>query len=251
MNTNKDQTYLVNELTQACKKADLSTVKDLINKISFELPYNGSAYAKEIFLAACESNDLDTIKFLVDHHTAGDYVNLSQNISTGLKIAVNNQNRNYDVIRYLEREPKLSRVLYLQSRLPAKAAYEDNLEFLDAVLDLNDTSKYNLYMWPKLDIIEYGCNDGNSFVIKHFFNTPNLKNVLDPILTFKEVCELNNHELLSFFIFDLNIQKTEQISEIIKENEDAKKMFTIRDLNSSLAQELDDQEPQSHRKLKM
>jgi hypothetical protein len=240
MDNKLSQEQLITEVVDACIKADLNKVKQLINQVVFESPY-GHRDARKIFLGACESNNLDVIKFLIDNRNSGDNMNMSQIVSDGLKISLNAPTRNYDLIRYLAREPKLSRVLYAKDYLPGKAASEDDLVLLDAILDLKDTSKYNVYMWPKEDIIRDGCANDNSIVIKHFFTTPKLKDVLDLTSTFKEASRHQNHDLLSFFIFELNIDKTEDIAEFMEKdnNEKARKMFKIRELNDSLMQNLD------------
>jgi hypothetical protein len=240
------QEELVTEVIAACEVGDLDKVKDLIPKVSFQSPYNEKyADSKKIFIKACLSGNLDIVKFLIDTPYSSSTMNYHLFIEEALTDITNTaDSKNYNIIPYLLKEPKLNRPYNLKSILGlliGKVLLQDNLGLLNAFLNLDDPINLNVAEWPRQHIVKMGCANDGSKIIKHFFTTPYLEKKLCPFFAFKEACLKKNSELQRFFIFDLNIEKTEDIFTYIKNGkyDEAEKLFNLRDLNTSLTEELD------------
>lgn len=240
------QKELVNEVIKACEIGDLDKVKDLIPKVSFQLPYNEkNADAKEIFIKACLSGNLDIVKFLIDNPHSSSTMNYSLFIEEALTYITDTANsKNYNIIPYLLKEPNLNRPYNIKSILGlliANTVLQDNVSLLNAFLNLDDPTNHNIADWPIQHIVKMGCVNDNSKIIKHFFTTPYLQKKLCPVFTFKEACLKKNYELQRLFIFDLNIEKTEDITKYLKNGNylDVEELFNLRELNTSLSKELD------------
>lgn len=253
------QKEIVNEVVEACENSNLDKVKELIPKVSFQPPYNEkNADAKEIFIKACLSGNLDIVKFLIDNPHSSTNMNYGLIIDDALfEIANTADNKNFHIIPYLLKEPKLNRTYTFKSNLGlliGNVLLQDHIGLLNAFLNIDDPINYNIADWPIQQIVKLGCANDKSEIIKHFFTTPHLKNKLCPVFTFKEACLKKNYELQRFFIFDLNIEKTEDITKYLKNGKypETENLFSLRDLNASLSKELDGtQQASSTKKLKL
>jgi hypothetical protein len=105
--------------------------------------------------------------------------------------------------------------------------------------------------WSK-EKININANKGEAIrkvfgldIVKYLLTSPDLKEHINVHIkkdsAFKSALERKDLDVLSFFIFDLDIDKTPYIEKYLQlmPNNEVEKMFAIRDLNRSLNNELE------------
>lgn len=100
---------------------------------------------------------------------------------------------------------------------------------------------------PKEDLnykFRIACLHGDLEVIKYLLTSSDLKQQADihfqRDVGFKYACQ-NSLDIVRFFVFDMNIEKTLTIKQYLKKfpNEQVENMFKLRELNQKLEKELD------------
>jgi hypothetical protein len=212
-------------LWKSCQTGDLATVENLLtNKklFLFEVP------VKEIFNDTCRAKHLNIIKYLLTSPHAKIFHNAHMKDDKWIEYLCHRTN-SLPVLEYLLTSPDLEQHPNLSSDTKAIKAAIDSLQM-------------NL--------------------VKFLISSPNLKHHVDPHacqdIVFKTAFNSNNLHFLRELIFELNINKTQEIENFIaeiknRENygktnfygfslketmESVEDMFSIRDLKNTLQSEL-------------
>jgi len=180
-----------------------------------------SKHANSIFLYACLENRLNVVKYLIENH-------LSK-----IDKKDNNQRDNYSNINV---------GAYYATKM-------GNVKILDYLF--NSNLPHFLPESLKDGVLfSYSCTSPGLNCIKYLFSKPELKKHIDlhfgGDMPFKRMFESLDLEAMKYFIFDLQIEKTQEITEFLDKldgfsNIQAKKVkdfFAIREFKEGLTEEL-------------
>jgi hypothetical protein len=162
----------------------------------------------DAFIDACQDGNFEEVKYLLNSHDLVKNADIHAYDDLGFRKAC--ARGHLDIARYLLTSPELE-------------------EHADMNACENESLKVN-------------STNGNLYSVK-FMTSPEFKDKLklDGVLEFffKYVNQKNVH-VAHYFIFDLNIERTESINKILKDYPDSKleKAFALRDLNKELNTEL-------------
>lgn len=206
------QADLNSRLNLACEKGWIEEVIYLLtsDELLLHSYINNEGYPLK---KACQFGHLEIVKYLLTSPDLKEHANIIVKDNMALNLAC--QNGHLDVVKYL----LTSQDLKIQA----------------------DISSENYCA------VSYACRGGHLKIIKYLLTTTDLKEPLDIHveldLIFRQLTEKRNFEALKYIIFELNINKTEMIDELLRyvvepAKEQINKMFELRDLNQNLANEL-------------
>lgn len=148
----------------------------------------------------------------------------------------------FEMLKFMLEHPKLikNKNNRLMEILPRSVAGSGRLKMLEYLFEKfpNDPGlNTNLI---EGDILIHAARNGHLHIIEHIFN--NYKNKIDIHLykdeAFRAACHANQLDVLKYFIFDLNIKKTQDIINHIDGEHSIMNIFEARELNESLKNEL-------------
>lgn len=233
---------LEDEILKACEAGNLSVVKKLIQKIKFNPDLNkidDTAY--EIFMRACMHGHLKIVKEFINNPHTSQHINRPYIINEAL--LESSYVSNVNIVSYLINEPQVIRSdkfyskCYLAGLDTAKNGHIDTLK---ALLNLSEDNS-NRSILENGQILEYACNHKQYDFIKYIYTEPKLEGFFNKDNCFKYVCIKKDLDLLRFFVWDLNIEKTRVISDFLNKNEynEIENLFELRKLNQHLNIDLD------------
>jgi len=249
---NYEEQWIIDNILKCCENGDLNTIEQLINQINFDSPYNfKNRFAKKLFHTACGNEQIDIAKFLISSPYSDTHINQEFIITEALEESIHN--RKLKSIDYLINDSTLNlqHNFYFSDYL-FKASNNDDLDLFKALLNIDNQNYNNISLLDKQSILNEACSKQSHKIIEYVCNTPELTKYVDHDEWFELAAIYSNEKLLSFFIFDLNIQKSEKILNFFEEYdvEEAKEMFTTRDAYNELNNELENKETNS-KKLKV
>jgi hypothetical protein len=252
---NDDQEAIVEATIKACKVGDLNTVENLINKISFEPPYNKkNKTAEDIFINACTSGQLEIVQFLERSKYSHAYININSIFNAALGESISA--KQYEIISYLLNDSTLTipEQSYYQTRSRLfSSASEDDVELFKALLNLKNTENNNSYILKSENILKEACSKQSYKIIQYVCNIPELKEYMNLHDWFEIAAIYSNQSLLNFFISELNIPKDEKIIQFLEEYDvpEVGKMFNARDLHEELKTYLNSNDILKNKPLKL
>jgi ankyrin repeat protein len=203
----------INEsLLDACIDGDLDKVKFLLT--SPELRHNADIHYKEDkpLHQACEHNQLHIIQYLLSSPELKEHSDIHSKNDWTLNIACNEGH--FEIVRYLLTSP-----------------------------DLKEHSNI------KRHSLEYAIQMGNIDIVDYLLNSPDLKEPVNIHIhedsIFIKACEFGDMKTLQYLIYDLNIDRTDDINKYLEDPNgnlvnEAKNMFELRELNKQLNNSLPD-----------
>lgn len=211
---------------------------DLINKVP------GHSFCYHLTMAACSSGKLDVLKKLFESDLIKAKADLSSFFTEYLNSAC--EHGHLDIVQYLFSNLDIQKsqkelVASMGLTFAAQNGKVDIIEYL-----LNEFTGPNIQQ-HNLDngaLTNTACEYGQIDVIKflHKKDILNKDNIhVHSDYHFETALENNQLETIRYFIFDLNINKTEDINQALKNkpNAEVERMFTLRDLNNHLNASLD------------
>jgi hypothetical protein len=236
------QEALKSELLNACISGNINFIKQIVNTdLVGRIPSGPLCY--QLGLAACANDKTDIIKCLMDSPELHNRINREHYITEYFKIAC--ANGRLKTVEYLSTADNINRE-------NPKLLFSIGLTYATRDGKLNIT-KYLLEHFKDLineDVIKTGqlvntaCEYGELEILKylHSINILNKDNIhQDDDANFRIAYDNNKLEIIRYFIFDLNMDKTEDIKQILseKKNKEIEHMFALRDLNKELHSDLE------------
>lgn len=257
-------------------------------------------YSSDKFMSACKNNDIEYVKTIIDQRTikrvSRDFAHftIAEAASNGhlevVQYLLDSPNTNKGFYKYVEESftkacsmGHLHVVQYLIenhsfSFLPDKkqtilhysactAAKMGHIQVIDYLFSLNHQS-FQPEILKHGVLLCYACVRGSVESLSYLFSKPELKKHLDihceQDLPFKHICGSWNLDAIKYFIFDLNINKTDCITKFLDKDynpddkfansyiHQAQEWFKLRQFNNSLEKELNEN-PQisTNKKLKI
>lgn len=266
-----DEAYRIKDaIYRACKSNDSDKVRELLdahNAIILEVfdkkfsistkelnnpPYMNSITISDPIDTAISNGSFESAKALLEDSEIKSYINTCHYLKY-FKAAC--RFGNLPIVNYLLLDSKVSFMPYDEACLFGLkiAARNDNLEIIKYFRNLPNRESIDIRR-ENIDILDEACENGCTDIVKYIFNDPKVEKfqlILEELESrFKQACLSESKELIQFFIFDLNIPFTNYIknsldfyysgefSDLDKKKE-IENWFNIRDLKSSLSQELD------------
>lgn len=162
-----------------------------------------------------------------------------------------------DLIKYLLTSDELSRNAQLTDDCFSAACLYNHLNIIKYFLTSPDLEEHrDLHFHCNYTLIK-AAKYGNLEIVKYLFNSPECKEYVDIHANnntpFINALIGEQFEILNYFIVELNMEKTDRITEVLKKlpNEYIEKLFTARDLNKELGQELNTENTSTPKKNKI
>lgn len=193
------------------------------------------------FIAACSKGNLEVIDYIIN--TKHIPFNLFRHLNLNNAFFIASENNQIKIIDYLSNHQQL--------KDNETKGYSPNLYLHTAVMQGHKEMVEYLLLSRKTPIIcDIHSDDDRALIYSFTYNHLDIAKFLllsekieehsnihtqkDSI--FKFLCELNDPKYLEFIIFELNIDKTDEIEKLLQEpqHQFIEKMFDIRDLNSNL-----------------
>lgn len=198
------------------------------------------------FVEACKYGNLEIVKYLLTSPELKKHANLYASDDSGFKNACHNGH--LDIIEYIITSDELKD--YPNSRFKNKFTFSDS--YVGAIGDFDTFKLLNELLRLSGEdacilnevVIKYAAQRGHSEVVKYMLNYLELdshpkRNEIKEF-SFFWASRKNFLDIANFLIFDMNIEKSEDIEEFLKEepNKQVEHMFELRKLNGKLREEL-------------
>jgi len=207
--------------------------------------------ADKLLLTACEEGDIKMMKCILSSSYKRKELKDYNNIASVIKLAC--KNNNWDAIFYLLTSPLIDRFncsvtdfnnYNLTHVAFAQCANLGNINTLEKLLDTFYESESTNDSLKNGNLLIDAIMEGHLNVVKFLFSSPKTKEKLNihknDDQPFKCAYNNNHIDILKYFIFDLNIEKTLEIDKFLKKKSDLEidKMFETRSLKNSLSHDL-------------
>lgn len=244
----------------ACSKNKIELMNYLL--YSNDLPHHADVKADNYsaFTLACEGN-LEAVKILVP---LLEFKNEEDKfLVAGNAMIKASEFGNVELIKYLLSEERIANYLDIENDSEdwlRNAGSKGHIEAFNYLLNIGNNKHLALYSEHTIleDIILNCFIDDKLDMVKYIFNNEDLKRNInlnsDEDYLFKFLCENGaDNDIIRFLVFDLNIERTEEIQRCLIENNytDFIKIFDTRDLNDSLKNEMSESDMKRERKPKI
>lgn len=208
----KFQNFMDITFSLACKNSDNIIVDLLLNSSEFKLNADINCDNGEPLIKAAENDDLDMIKYLTTHP----------------KFIIN-------------RAIPDDSVLF-------SACLKGNIEIIDYFYTQPNLKKHFDFLTGCNNLLMIASEHGQLEVAKYLLNSPKLKEEIsdsDIEKAFKKACYKKQFNIIEYFIFDSNIEKTPSIESYLEHNGyfTVQSLFEKRDLNKELNNSLNQNNP--------
>ncbi len=246
---------LTDYLESCCQNNDIEAVKYLVSnsELTLKPSLNGerTIYTNHdnAILISCELGNLEILDILLTSHDIDNNVkDIKTQLDEGLLLA--SQTGKVDIIKYLLTSDKISRHPYINHNngealcLACENGHLEAVRYLLASPDLKEhipiTARRGFYLLE-------ACWNEHFEVVRYLLTSPELKehpsihNNDDEIFSY--ALSENKIDLINFLIFEIGIEKNENIIDLLEEqqNEKVKGWFQLRELNKDLKADLSEQ----------
>ena len=236
------QQELKDKLLHACSHGNINFIKQIVNTdLVGSIPSGPLCY--QLGLAACANGKTDIIKCLIDSPELHNRINREHYITEYFKIAC--ANGRLKTVEYLSTADNINREnpKLLFSIGLTHATRDGKLNIAKYLLE-NFRDLINEDVIKTGQLVNTACEYGELEILKylHSINILNKDNIHQhDDANFMLAYDNNKLEVIRYFIFDLNMDKTEDIKQILsqKKNKEIEHMFTLRDLNKELHSNLE------------
>jgi ankyrin repeat protein len=224
---------------EACKSGDIKKIKDFLKSYKNEEEF--PIYGSNMVMEAIKGNQFDIVKTIFDSGLQKDELNEPSNAEVFFSYA--SMFGSHQIYKFLfhhfeENETIFKRTMEITPRTIAHYGQLDSLKYLFANYSENELLQKNL---KEGDILSHACMGGSLDIIKYILNDENLKQHVDIHIygdnPFKSAYRQGKKNVMEYFIFDLDIELSKDIKEVVETDSDAFKMFSVRELAKSLEQD--------------
>lgn len=221
------------------------------------LNYNNKRLLAEYF-NACRFNDVEKLEFLLTHPLMKNRLDIHAQKDLALSRAA--EHGSLDALKFLLTSPKLTEKMNVSSRdygCFRMAVIKGHMEIVDYLLTSPDlTEKADIHARDDWAIIA-ACQNGHVDIVKYLLTSPKLtehsnvhiqndepfKLIFSDLNFYNKYSQKTAHELIEYFIFEYQIDYTEDIYEFLNYDIEPyityRKMFETRELKNSLTENLE------------
>lgn len=224
----------------ACSKGDMKEVKFLVKKL--KIKKNNLNRGLEL---ATIFGHLDIVQYLLTSNSLKEHADIHYNDDTALLNCC--KNGHLILVKYLLESPELKEHANIHVEIadmkeyPFLIAAEYNQDDIVKYL-MSLTGKYKLSIEENnFGVLKEYLLKGNLPMFQYIMEHETINIHLDNDYCFNNACHRKNYEILSYLIFDLNIQRSEFINKQLIDNPDKniEQMFEKRTLNENLNEKLE------------
>lgn len=252
---------IANLLLEIVVNEDFDILTYLINFTQLKSCDFTSTYLSMCLNICCAKDRLDSVKFLLTSPDLSKHANINYNNFGPLKYAC--KKNNWKIIEYLVASPELKEKAFIHRTLWSEID-SNNINLIKYLL--NNVS--NPYLSEALEIVfVQACQNGNLDTVKLVVTSKELKantNIHSCIEeAFCKALRAENKDILQYLIFDLEIEKTRKLKDIIHDElymgksnikevaQQVNNWFILREVNKQLSQELVIEKNHQHTKVKL
>jgi ankyrin repeat protein len=250
---------LNHEFHVACISGDLDLVKYLLT--SKELHQHADIHFEkdECVILACRYGQLEILKYLLTSTDLKIHPDVHAQKDAGFEWACTNGN--LDIIKYFLFDPSINKGFNLKQHsyeAIIRGIYADQMKVIEYILNEPEIITQN-FNYNKGLILEAACECGRFEILNYLIDLPHFNNNLDfhfkNDTCFKGASYYGHLDIVELLIFNIGLQKTEEIEKFIISNKNINKeqidsIFNMRDLNNELHLKLDTNEL-TNKKLKV
>jgi ankyrin repeat protein len=236
----------VQEVYNACKNGDINFLKNFLDSDLFK--YSNQVSVHQMLLHGCFDNQLEIVKCIFDMWEARRTFKVLDEVRELVKITC--EKGYFEITKFLLEQPELKDE-NANSDAPMMAAlYCSSFGHLNILKYIFESFPDDPLMLKGLKngiILDAACDEGRLEIVKYLMESPDIKIKFglqdNGNQLFRAAYDRNHFEVLRYFIFDLNLEKTEDIKEYMSHvfKKDVDNMFNVRELNKSLKEELSTQ----------
>lgn len=195
----------------------------------------------------CGNGKLDIVKYVLTSPELSKHANIHYENEAALTMACSHGH--IEIIDYLlnstELEDHSSHDIF-KLEIITKAVYDGQLSVIEYFLNHPKFESQAIKSFNN-HTLSIAAGQGRLNIIKYILNNPQLKDFSDIHVhkdcPFRSACTNEEIDVIKYFIFDLNIEKSIHINNWLSSKKDAitleiEQMFNIRDLNQNLNNEL-------------
>lgn len=249
---NPDKNPINKEFLEACTQNDIEKVKDMLfnstNPPNIHTRYyeaSGEAEIDACLEIAASKNYEDLLKFFLEDKRVCHQFDLTRKAHSLAYAACGNGHLN--ILSYLGRN-KLTKDLIQYSgkervNLLVEAARNNHVHIMDYLLHSKDIPQNSKIDDDDNWIYVHSCSEGALDAVKMIAEYGTKKNFhtmndMPFINCYRSKDREKQAAVLNFLIFDLQLELTEEIQKVIKDDEETKNKFKLRELNNKLENKL-------------
>jgi hypothetical protein len=222
----------------ACQNGDTEIIKNLLDSEGYK--NTNQISTSRMLLTANDYNQLGIIKCILESNEARKKIDPLDVIKELVKTSAK---KGYlGITKYLLEQPEV--INNKKTEVPVSAALNainyGKLDTLEYILDnFHDNTVLNRSL--KIGtLLSEACKDGELEIVKYLLDKTKVNIHFNDDLCFKSSYDEDQFEVLRYFIFDLDLEKTGIIKDYMNQifKPEVGNMFELRDLNKSLNQEL-------------
>jgi hypothetical protein len=227
---------------EACEKGDFEIIQNFLN--SDEAKSNNQISSYIMTINAIKGGHLDILKLLWNSSFKNEENFDRYHLDTyAQQVCIYDR---FDILKFMLDHPALikNKGNDFMDKLPRYVASYGRLDMFKYLVENFPNDSGLMDNIKQGDILIKASRNGHLNIVDYLFTNDEIKDYIDIHLyndeAFKVIYDDNQLDVLKYFIFNLNIEKTQDIIAHIKNDPQILKMFNSRDLNASLHQELDD-----------
>jgi hypothetical protein len=230
------------DIYNSCEKGDLDTIKNFFNYENYEFDKEASTFS--MIHESIKGGSLEIIKFILSLESVRDKFFETNKYSISDYTSIICTYDRFEIMEFMLNIPEINQNDRFMEIFPRSVAGTGRIEMLKYLLDnfSENPSVYNNLI--EGDILIHAARNGHLNILEYIFTHKKFKSKIDIHLykdeAFRVAFEANKIDVLKYFIFDLNIEKTQYILNYADHDPTVMSMFDARELNHSLHQELNE-----------
>jgi ankyrin repeat protein len=229
-----------NDVYYACSQGDVRFITKFLESDLFR--YSNQVSVTNMLYHACFNNKFEIVKCIFESPAARKGFTPLEAIRELIKTTC--KKGNLEISKYLLDQPELRDEYNSNSDIPLLSALMSSdcgrLDILKYTLDsFPDNTQLNNAL-NNGSLINSACDEGRIEIIKYLLDRAKLDIHFNEEQFFRCAYDNNQFEVLRYFIFDLNLEKTKAIEDYMAPvfKTEVANMFELREINKSLNENL-------------
>jgi ankyrin repeat protein len=231
---------LENEISEAIKANDNTKVKYLLQHPHIKKEDKIQHHMDRTFVMACKFGNLELAKSLLSFNA----FELIANINNESALISASENNHLNIVKYILTHPEFIPQLAISNEAALYVScLKGNIDIINYIYSLPEIKEiYDFEIKPS-SLLNLACTTNKVNMVNYLLNSPYLKNDItnyDINQAFISACRKKQKDVIIYFIFEYNIEKTYDIEVILNFTDDieVKNLFNARELNNILNIEL-------------
>lgn len=210
---------LNHEFHLSCIKGDLDLVKYLLTSPILHQHADIHFEKDECIILACRHGQLEVLQYLLTSSDLVTHPDVHAQKGAGFQWACTNGH--LEIIKYFFFDPSINDNFNLEKHsyeAIIRAIHADQIKIVEYILNEPEINKHN-FNYNKGFILEAACECGRLDILKYLADLPHFNKDLDfhfkKDTCFKGASYYGHLDIVEFLIFDIGLEKTEEIEKFI------------------------------------